>query len=120
MSDRNRGYRSRFDDPYPRNASASRSYDSRSQDRDRAGGNSRYDYQSQRSRSPGMYGDIDEKIFCINVSSCFWKSCSSLAKSKCHSLQGRSSRLKRAGAQGGTIFSNNFLWLFWAIWESDP
>ena len=86
MSDRNRGYRSRFDDPYPRNASASRSYDSRSQDRDRAGGNSRYDYQSQRSRSPGMYGEIDEKIFCINVSSCFWKSCYSLGISKCRSL----------------------------------
>ena len=34
--------------------------------------------------------------------------------------QGRSSRLKSGGAQGGTIFSSNFLLHFWAIWKNDP
>ena len=37
-----------------------------------------------------------------------------------YSKQERSSRLKSGGAQGGTIFSSNFLLHFWAIWKNDP
>ena len=38
----------------------------------------------------------------------------------CTVRQGRSSRLKGGGAQGGTIFSSNFMLHFWAIWKNDP